>query len=130
MPPRKKTAKPALPVPTPLPKNPQAILVLQRAVEELLSFLEPIDHGQVMRLTELQKTFKEPLRIVQQRLFLKAIEEANQQRFAQGGPSVSVLVPYVVSVAESAFSDFAHSCWVTSYGVAEFSMSTWARYAV
>ena len=47
-----------------------------------------------------------------------------------GGKNASTGDLYVVSVAEGAFFDFAHLRWVTFCGVAELSMSTWARCAV
>jgi hypothetical protein len=79
----------------PLPRSREALTGLLRALENALGFLEPNLHGERMRLAELRKTLREPLRILQQRSFLKAVAEANERRFAQGGPSVSVLVPYV-----------------------------------
>lgn len=90
-----KSLAPTTGSPKSLPRNREALLVLLRAVEKLLDFLEPTHHGQTMRLRELQETLKEPSRIIGKERFLAAIAEANQNRFAQGGPSISAIVPYL-----------------------------------
>lgn len=90
-----KSIAPTTGSPRALPRNPEALLVLLRAVEKLLDFLEPAHHGQAIRLKELQETLKEPSQIIGKERFLAAIAEANQNRFAQGGPSISAIVPYL-----------------------------------
>ena len=81
--------------PRALPKNKEALSVLLRAVEKLLNFLEPQLHQQQMRLKELQKTLTRPWNIVEQRPFLEAMAKASLNRFAQGGPSASAVMPFV-----------------------------------
>ena len=81
--------------PRPLPNNKEALTVLLRAVEKLLAFLEPSHHGQTIWLTELKRTLVEPRNIVQRSSFLQGIAKAHEVRFAQGGPSISAIVPYV-----------------------------------
>jgi hypothetical protein len=105
MPSQKKTTPPATPTNKPLPKSREALAGVLRTVQNVLEFLEPIHHGEAMRLAELEMTLQEPLRILKQESFLKAIAEANQNRFAQGGPSISALIPYVDKVEMNRFMD-------------------------
>ena len=45
----------------------------------------------------LKQLLREPLHIVQQRTFLQELTKVGNKHFAQGGPSSSVLVPYMDS---------------------------------
>ncbi len=95
MPKRTPDSKPAPHEVEPLPKAREALALLLRASEKVLDFLEPALQGQRVRLTELRRTLQEPRRIVEQRPYLQAVAQANQNRFARGGPSMHALMVYL-----------------------------------
>ena len=81
--------------PTPLPKNKEALSVISRALENLLTFLETSHHGQIQRLEEMRKTLAFPENIVQKEPLLKALALADYERFAHGAPAFTAVLPFI-----------------------------------
>ena len=95
---------PSLEVPKPLPKSREALALLLQSTRDVLAFLSPYVQAQETRLQHLRKTLKSPpqtskgLRgLLEEAGYLKEVTKANRNRFAQGGPPVDTLKPYLAS---------------------------------
>ncbi len=112
MPKRKAKSDPPSSTVKTLPRSKEALALLLRTTEQVLAFLEPYLDAQGTRLKALQKTLQRPpksLKEFQQFLkqgdFLQAVAKASRNRFAQGGPPLTALMPYLESSGWEATSE-------------------------
>ena len=88
----------------PLPKSREALALLLQSTQDILAFLSPSVQAQETRLQRLRKTLKSPPRtsqglrkLLEEAGYLKEVTKANRNRFAQGGPPLDTLKPYLAS---------------------------------
>ena len=88
----------------PLPKSREALALLLQSTQDILAFLSPAVQAQETRLQHLRKTLKSPPRtpkgfreLREEAGYLKEVTKANRKRFAQGGPPLDTLKPYLAS---------------------------------